>query len=119
MIDLDEYVLIESDIDAGGGASLDLYFDLETGKVLEDKTTCDGTHLYAEVSIEDAMDNLTDEQVERIADGITNQTARIGEMRKTTKDNEKALQKLVAEMEYALHEIGEIKEAIEDYYYPR
>ena len=115
---LDDYELIEADIDAGGGATIDIYFDSEKGTVLEDKTTRDGTHLYSEISVEDdALDNLTDGQIEEIADCIINQSAQIdGDTRKLTNSNEDAYKKLVAEMEYEIHEIHEIKEAISDYY---
>lgn len=63
MIVLDECVLIESDINAGGGATLNLYFDHAQGNIVEDKTTCDSRRQVSEMSISDAIDNLTDEQV--------------------------------------------------------
>lgn len=116
MIDLDDYVLISSDIPAGGGAMLDLYFDPVQGMVIEDKTTCDGTHLYAEIPVSSALDDLTDDQVISIAETILSQCSREHEHRPMSDANKRAFDKLVAEYHYDIREMHEIREAIEDYY---
>jgi hypothetical protein len=116
MIDLDECTLIESDIPAGGAAILDLYFDPAQGTVVEDKTTCDGTHIYAELPVSSAMESLTDSRIISIAETILHECSREHEQRPMSDANKCAFDKLVAEYHYDIHEMQEIKEAIEDYY---
>lgn len=95
---------------------LDLYFDPVNGRAVEDKTTCNGTHLYAEMPVGQAMNDLTDEQVIAVAEAILGQCSRENEQRPMTEGNKLAFDKLVAEIHYDIHELHEIKEAIEDYY---
>ena len=116
MLKLDNYTLILSDMPAGGGATLDLYFDPQNGLVLEDKTLSDGTHLLAEAPIDEALDDLTDDQIVEIAEIILSQCSRNRESRPMSEANKAAFDKLVAEMHHDLHEFQEIKEAIADYY---
>jgi divalent metal cation (Fe/Co/Zn/Cd) transporter len=116
MIDLSENILIASDISAGGGALLDLYFDPVQGTVVEDKTTCEGTRLVAELPVGKALDDLTSEQIIAVAEAILCNCSREHEPRTMTEGNKSAFDKLVAEIHYDIHEIHEIKEAIEDYY---
>ena len=116
MIDIDDNILIASDIDAGGGATLDLYFDPVQGTIVEDKTTCEGTRLVAEIPVGKALDDLTDRQVIAVAEAILCNCSREHEPRTMTEGNKHAFDKLVAEIHYDIHEIHEIKEAIEDYY---
>lgn len=116
MIDLDDNILIASNISAGGGAKLDLDFDSAQGKIVEDKTTCDGTRLVAEIPVGKILRSLTDEQVIAIAGAILSNCSREHEPRHMTEGNKLAFDKLVAEIHYDIHEIHEIKEAIEDYY---
>jgi len=47
------YKLIISDIDAGGGATIDLYYDDQTNKVKETKTLADKTVLIVELALDD------------------------------------------------------------------
>jgi|GEM_PF-996898 len=49
----DHYKLIISDIHAGGGAIIDLYYDERTNKVKEAKTLADKTVLSVEFTIDD------------------------------------------------------------------
>ena len=119
MIDLDDNILIASDINAGGGATLALYFDPAQGTIVEDKTTCEGTRLVAEIPVSKALNHLTNEQVIAIAEAILCNCSREHEERPMTEGNKLAFDKLVAEIHYDIHELHEIKEAIEDYYYSR
>ena len=48
----DNYKLIIADIDAGGGATIDLYYDKETSKVKEEKILADKTVLSVELTID-------------------------------------------------------------------
>ena len=47
------YKLIISDIDAGGGATIDLYYDKKSIKVKEEKTLADKTVLIVELAIDE------------------------------------------------------------------
>lgn len=116
MIDLSENILIASDINAGGGATLDLYFDPVQGTIVEGKTTCGGTRLVTELPVSEALDGLTNEQVIAITEAILCNCSREHEPRPMTEGNKAAFDKPVAEIHYDIHEIHEIKEAIEDYY---
>jgi len=49
----DNYKLIISDIDAGGGATIDLHYDDQINKVKEEKTLADKKVLIFEFSIDD------------------------------------------------------------------
>jgi len=118
MLNLDGYVLIASDINAGGAAILDLYFDPAQGTVVEDKTTCDGTHLYAEIPVASAIEDMPYEQAILIAEAILCHCSREHNERPLTDDNKRAFDRLVAEVHYPSHELKRIKEAIEDYYSP-
>ena len=101
---------------SAAGATFDLYFDPVQGTTVEDKTTCDGTHLYAEIPVGQALDDLTSEQVMAVAEAILGHCSREHEQRPMTEDNKRAFDKLVAEIHYDIHEMNEIKEAITDYY---
>ena len=116
MIDLSENILIASDINAGGGATLDLYFDPVQGTIVEDKTTCDGTRLVTELPVSEALDDLADDQVIAVAEAILCNCSREHEQRTMTEANKSAFDKLVSEIHYNIHELHEIKEAIVDYY---
>ena len=116
MIELSDCVLTESDIQAGGGATLDLHFEYIHGHLIEDKTLADGSHLYSEVPIANAIDDLSDDQIVAVAEAILQMCSRQDEERTMTEGNKAAFDKLVAEIHYDIHEIHEIKEAIEDYY---
>jgi hypothetical protein len=116
MLKLDKYILIVSDIDAGGGATLDLYFDPKEGLVLEDKTLADNAHLYAEVPIDEAIEDMPYEQVIAIAEAVLCHCSRENEDRPLSEANKQAFDKLVAEIHYPTHDLPEIKEAIVDYY---
>lgn len=116
MIVLDECVLIESDINAGGAATFDLYFDPVHGMVVEAKTTCDGTHLFAEIPVADALDDMPYEQVMAIAEAVLCHCSREDSERRLTEENKRAFDKLVAEVHYDIHEMQEINKAILDYY---
>jgi hypothetical protein len=137
---INDCVSISSDIPAGPGSTLDLYFDPVQGTVVEDKTTCEGTHLVAETSVGQALDDPTDEQVIAVAEAILgncsrehetrtmtdgnkaafdtadNPTLTSGGLSRTKKTARAAFDKLIAEIHYDLHELHEIKEAIVDYY---
>ena len=84
--------------------------------LVEDKTTCDGTHLYAEIPVGQTLDHLSSEQVMAVAEAIPGHCSRERELRPMTEDNKRAFDKLVAEIHYDIHELNEIKEAITDYY---
>ena len=101
---------------AAGGATLDLYFYPVHGQIVEAKTTCDGTHLFAEIPVADAMDDMPYEQVLAIAEAVLCHCSRENEERQMTEANKQAFDRLVAEIHYDVHEIKEIKEAIKDYY---
>ena len=116
MLNLDGYVLIASDINAGGAAILDIYFDPPQGTVVEDKTTCDGTHLYAEIPVASAIEDMPYEQAILIAEAVLCHCSREHNERPLTDDNKRAFDRLVAEVHYPSHELKRIKEAIEDYY---
>jgi hypothetical protein len=103
-------------IPAGGAAIIDLHFDPAQGTIVEDKTTCDGTHLYTELPFATAMENLSDTQIISIAETILSQCSRENDQRPLSDANKCAFDKLVAEYHCDIHEIWEIKEAIEDYY---
>jgi len=118
MLNLDGYVLIASDINAGGGAILDLYFDPVQGTIVEAKTTCDGTHLYAELPVASAMEDMPYEQAILIAEAVLCHCSREHNERPLTDDNKRAFDRLVAEVHYPSHELKRIKEAIEDFYSP-
>jgi len=61
----DDYKLIISDIDAGGGATIDLYYDKQTGKVKEEKAFADKTILSVELTVDEFdPDNYGDEGAE-------------------------------------------------------
>jgi len=120
------------------GAILDLYFDPAQGTVVEDKTTCDGTHLYSEVPVSSAMESLTDSQIISIAETILRECSREHEQRPLSDANKSAFDtahnppfgglsrthktggpvfsELVAEYHYDLHNMSELRDAIEDYY---
>ena len=116
MIALSDCVLIESDIQAGGGATTDLHFEYKNGYIIEDKTLADGSHLYSEVPIADAIDDLSDDQIVAVAEAILKMCTRQSEKRPMTEGNRRAFDKLIADFHYDINEIQEIKEAIEDYY---
>ena len=140
MISLSDSVLLESDIQAGGGATTDLHFEYKNGYLIEDKTLADGFHLYSEVPISSAVDDLSDDQTIIIASTILQMCSRGGEKRPMSGANRKAFdtadnptlssgglsrtkktaravfEKLVAEIRYDFHDFSEIKEAIVDYY---
>ena len=84
--------------------------------VVEDKTTCDGTHLYAELPVASAMEDMTYEQVIAIAEAILCHCSREDNERPLTEANKRAFDRLVAEIHYYDHEIKKIKQAIENYY---
>ncbi len=116
MITLSDCVLIESDIQAGGGATTDLHFEYLHGYLIENKTLPDGSHLYSEVIISSAIDDLSDDQTIIIASTILQMCSRGGEKRPMSEANKKAFDKLVAEIRYDFYDFSEIKEAIVDYY---
>ena len=116
MIELSNCIEIASDIQVGGGATTDLHFEYKNGFIIEDKTLSDGSHLYSEIPITDALDDLSDEQVIAVAEAILQMCSRESEARPMTKGNKLAFDKLVAEIHYDIHEMHEIKEAIIDYY---
>ena len=116
MITLSDCVLIESDIQAGGGATTDLHFEYKNGYLIEDKTLADGIHLYSGVPIAEAVDDLSDDQTIIIASTILQMCSRGGEKRPMSEANKKAFDKLVAEIRYDFHDFSEINEAIVDYY---
>lgn len=116
MLKMDNYILIVSDMPAGGEATLDLYFDPKEGHVLEDKTIADGTHIYAEVPIDEAIEDMPYEQVIAIAEAVLCHCSRENNERPLTEANKQAFDKLVAEIHYPTHDLPEIKEAIIDYY---
>jgi hypothetical protein len=116
MIELSDCMLIESDIQAGGGATIDLHLEYKNGYIIEDKTLADGTHLYSEVPIGEALDDLTDDQVVAVAEAILKMCTRQSEKRPMTEGNKLAFDKLIADFHYDLHEIQEISDAIADYY---
>ena len=61
----DNYKLIISGIDAGGGATIDLYYDEQANKVKEEKTLADNTVLSVELTIDDFdPENYGDEGTE-------------------------------------------------------
>ena len=97
-------------------AILDLYLDPAQGTVIEDKTTSDGTHLYAEIPVSSAMQNLTGSQIISIAETILGQCSREHDQRPLSDANKCAFDKLVAEYHYDIRGMHEIKEAMEDYY---
>jgi len=84
--------------------------------IIEDKTLADGTHLYSEVPIADAIDDLSDDHIVAIAEAILKMCTRQSEKRPMTEGNKRAFDKLIADFHYDINEIQEIKEAIEDYY---
>jgi len=86
-----------------------------TGTAL--KTACDGRRQVSEESISDATDNLTDDQIMTIAETILCQCSRQDEGRPMSEGKKMAFDKLVAEVHYDIHEMREIKDAIEGYYY--
>jgi hypothetical protein len=69
------------------------------------------------ISPKEAIDSLTGSQVTSIAETILCQCSREHEQRPLSDANKCAFDKLVAEYHYDNHEMSEIKEAIEDYYY--
>lgn len=85
--------------------------------VVEAKTTCDGTHLLAEIPVADAMDDMPYEQVMAIAEAVLCHCSREDSERRLTDENKRAFDRFVAEVHYDIHEMQEIKEAIEGYYY--
>jgi len=101
---------------SAAGATLSLHFDPVQGTIVEDKTTCDGTHLYAEIPVGQALDHLSSEQVMAVAEAILGHCSREPEQRPMTEANKLAFDQLVAEVHYDIHELNEIKEAIVDYY---
>ena len=107
---------ITSDIQAGGGATIDLHFEYKNGYIIEDKTLSSGTHLYSEVPISDAIDDLTDDQIVAIAEAILKMCTRQSEKRPMSEANKRAFDKLIADFHYDLHEIQEISDVIADYY---
>ena len=116
MIELSDCVEIASDIQAGSGATLDLHFEYKHGFIIEDKTLADSTHLFSEVPISDAIDDLSDEHVIAVAEAILQMCSRELEARSMSEGNKWAFDKLVAEIHYDIHELHEIREAIVDYY---
>jgi hypothetical protein len=108
--------------------------------VVEDKTTSDGTHLYSELPVSSAMESLSDSQIISIAETVLSHCSREHDQRPMSDANKCALDtadnppltggglsrtqktggpvfsELVAEDRYDIHEMSEIKEAIEDYY---
>ena len=116
MMNLSESVPLAYDIDAGGGAVVDLYFDPMLGHLIEVKSTCDGILRYVDIPIDEAIDGLTDEQVTAVAEIILRSGSRGSGKGKIRRSRELAFEKLVAEMHYEVREIREIKEAIGDYY---
>jgi hypothetical protein len=116
MIELSDCVEIASDIQAGGGTRLDLHFEYNNGYIIEDKTLADGTHLYSEIPVGEALDGLSDDQVVAIAEAILKMCTRQSEKRPMSEGNKLAFDKLIADFHYDIHEIQEISEAIADYY---
>ena len=68
------------------------------------------------ISPQEASDSLTGSQIISIVETILSQCSREHEQRPMSDANKCAFNKLVAEYHYDIHEICEIKEAIEDYY---
>jgi hypothetical protein len=116
MITLSDCIEIASDIQAGGGAIIDLHFEYKNGYLIEDKTLADGSHLYSEVPIADAIDDLSDDQIVAMAEAILKMCTRQSEKRPMTEGNKRAFDKLIADFHYDIHVIQEMKEAVEDYY---
>jgi hypothetical protein len=116
MITLSDCIEIASDIQAGGGATIDLHFEYKHGHLIEDKTLADNSHLYSQVPISSAIDDLSDDQIVAVAEAILKMCTRQCEKRPMTEGNKKAFDKLIADFHYNVHVINEMKEAIEDYY---
>ena len=94
----------------------DLHFEYKHGHLIEDKTLADDSHLYSEVPISSAIDDLSDDQVVAIAEAILKMCTRQSEKRPMNEWNKRAFDKLIGDFHYDINEIQEIKEAIEDYY---
>jgi hypothetical protein len=85
-----------------------------TGAAL--KTASDAKRQLSELPIQEAIDSLSDDQIPSMAETILSQCSRANEQRSMSKANKLAFDKLVAEVHCDIHEMQEIREAIEDYY---